>query len=114
MAVLLVTPRHAMKQERSQAYVTGPVDFCARIGRCHIDLQSCAGGADGDPLAAIQQKLNSQFKLTTTTANLSDIVSAGDVVALQKNGLKMSALSALATESNTYKDGKIGGGRAKE
>jgi hypothetical protein len=33
----------------------------------------------GDPLAAIQQKLNSQFKLTTTTANLSDIVSAGDV-----------------------------------
>ena len=67
----------------------------------------------GDPLAAIQQKLNSQFKLTTTTANLSDIVSAGDVVALQKNGLKMSALSALATESNTYKDGKIGGGTGK-
>ena len=67
----------------------------------------------GGPLADIQQKLNSQFKLTTTTANLSEIVSAGDVVALQKKGLRMSALSAPSMESNTYKDGKIGGGTGK-
>jgi hypothetical protein len=68
--------------------------------------------AQGD-LAALQQKLNSQFKLTTITANQLDIVTAGDVVTLQKDGLKMSALAAPLMESNTYKDGKIGGGAAK-
>jgi hypothetical protein len=68
--------------------------------------------AQGDP-AIIQQKINSQFKLTTTTANQSDIVTPGDVVVLQKDGLRMSALTTVLTESNTYKDGKIGGGSAK-
>ena len=67
----------------------------------------------GDPVAALQQKLNSQFKLTVTTKNLSEIVTAGDVVVLHKDGLKMSALAAPLTESSTYKDGKIGGGGAK-
>jgi hypothetical protein len=67
----------------------------------------------GDPLAAIQQKLNSQFKLTTTSKNFADIVTPGDMVVLQKGGLKMSALSTLVTESSTYKDGKIGGGAGK-
>ena len=45
-------------------------------------------------IAAIQQKLDAQFKLTTTTANLVDIVTAGDVVELHKDGLKMSALAS--------------------
>ncbi len=67
----------------------------------------------GDPLAAIQQKLNSQFKLTTTSKNLAEIVTAGDVVVLHKDGLKMSALAAPLEESSTYKDGKIGGGGGK-
>ena len=73
---------------------------------------SLALAAQGD-LAAIQQKLDSQFKLTTLTANGSDIAGAGDVVELQKDGLKMSALASPLMESNTYKDGKIGGGDAK-
>lgn len=70
--------------------------------------------AQGD-LAAIQQRLNAQFKLTTLTPGGLDIAEtgAGDVVELHKDGLKMSALAAPLMESNTYKDGKIGGGTAK-
>jgi hypothetical protein len=73
---------------------------------------SLALAAQGD-LAAIQQKLNSQFKLTTLTPDGSDIAEPGDVVVLQKDGLKMSALASPLMESCTYKDGKIGGGSAK-
>ncbi len=73
---------------------------------------SLALAAQGD-LSAIQQKLDSQFKLTTLTPNGSDIVEPGDVVVLQKDGLKMSALASPLMESNTYKDGKIGGGAGK-
>jgi hypothetical protein len=64
-------------------------------------------------LADLQQKLNSSFKITTTAANHSDIAAAGDVVEVHKDGLRMSALSTVLTESNTYKDGKLGGGAAK-
>jgi hypothetical protein len=67
----------------------------------------------GDPVAALQGRLNSQFKLTTTTKNLTEIVTAGDVVVLHKDGLKMSALASPLAESSTYKDGKIGGGGGK-
>jgi len=62
--------------------------------------------------ADLQQKLNASFKITTVTAN-NDIATPGDVVELQKDGLKMSALASLLTDSNTYKDGKIEGGGGK-
>ena len=65
--------------------------------------------AQGDP-AAIQQKLSAQFKLTTTTADRSDIVTAGDVVVLRKPGLVMYAVTSPMPPSNTYKNGKIGQG----
>ena len=65
--------------------------------------------AQGDP-AAIQQKLSRQFKLTTTTADRSDIVTAGDVVVLHKPGLVMYAVASPMPPSNTYKNGKIGQG----
>ena len=64
-------------------------------------------------LADLQQRLNDSFRITTLAANHMDIVTAGDVVELRKDGLRMSALSTILTESNTYKDGKIGGGGAK-
>lgn len=66
----------------------------------------------GNP-ADLQQRLNSSFKITTTTANHSDIAAPGDVVELHKDGMRLSAMSAVLTESNIYKDGKIGGGAAK-
>lgn len=65
--------------------------------------------AQGDP-AAIQQKLSAQFKITTTTADRSDIVTAGDVIVLHKPGLVMYAITSPMPPSNTYKNGKIGQG----
>jgi hypothetical protein len=71
-----------------------------------------AYGQAGNP-ADLQQKLNATFKITILAANHSDIATPGDVVELHKAGMRLSALSAVLTESNTYKDGKIGGGGAK-
>jgi hypothetical protein len=48
--------------------------------------------------------------LTTTTADRSDIVTAGDIVALHKPGLMMYAVASPLPPSNTYKNGKIGQG----
>jgi len=69
-------------------------------------------GQAGDP-ATLQQKLNASFKITILAANNSDIATPGDVVELHKDGISLSALNTVLTESNTYKDGKIGGGAAK-
>jgi hypothetical protein len=63
----------------------------------------------GDP-AAIQQRLTSQIKITTTTADRSDIVTAGTIVQLHKPGLVMYAVSSPLPPSNTYKNGRIGQG----
>ena len=71
-----------------------------------------AYGQAGNP-ADLQQKLNAAFKITTTTANMADIAAAGDVVELHKDGMRLSAMNTVLTESNIYKDGKIGGGGAK-
>jgi hypothetical protein len=70
---------------------------------------SCIYARAGDP-AAIQQALNSQFKLTTVTADRSDIVTPGDVVVIHKPGLLMYAVASPMPPSNTYKNGKIGQG----
>src|SRR5664279_3105346 len=66
-------------------------------------------GQAGD-LAAIQGRLNSQFKLTTTTTDRSDIVTAGDIVVIHRPGLIMYAVASPMPPSNTYKNGKIGQG----
>jgi hypothetical protein len=71
---------------------------------------SLGAAAQTGDTAALQQKLYTQFKLTTITADRSDIVTAGDVVAIQKPGLIMYATVAPLPPSNTYKNGKIGQG----
>ncbi len=60
----------------------------------------------GDP-AALQLKLNAQFKLTTTTADRTDIVTPGDVLEIEKPGLVMYAVASPLPPSNTYKNGLI-------
>ena len=65
--------------------------------------------AQGDP-AALQQRLNAQFRLTTATADRTDIITAGDVVAIHRPGLVMYAVAAPMPPSNTYKNGSIGQG----
>src|ERR1700755_377668 len=57
--------------------------------------------------ADLQKKLNSEFALTKTTADRSDIVTAGAVLVLHKDGLVMYSTTAAAAPMNTYKDGKL-------
>ncbi|MGA3011743.1 MAG: hypothetical protein ABSD72_15910 [Terracidiphilus sp.] len=69
----------------------------------------CAGmtAQTGDPATQIQAKLVSQVKLTKPTADRSDIVAAGDVVVLQKDGLMMCSTASSYAFSNTYANGVL-------
>jgi hypothetical protein len=60
--------------------------------------------------ASIEQKLESQYTLTKAAADRSDIVTAGSVLVLKKDGLLMSATTSGSAAQNTYKDGKISQG----
>ena len=57
--------------------------------------------------AAIETKLTSQYALTKTTADRTDIVTAGAILVLQKDNLMMVDVSSSNMFQNTYKDGKI-------
>ncbi len=56
---------------------------------------------------AIQEKLNSQIRLTKATADRSDIVTPGDVVVLEKDGLMMCASNSSYAYSNSYSNGVL-------
>ncbi len=62
-----------------------------------------------DPAArtAIQKKLESEYALTKTTDDRSDLVTAGAVLTLHKDKLLMSVATNSYTCNNTYKDGKF-------
>lgn len=60
----------------------------------------------GDP-EAIQQKLNTMFTPTTTTEDRTDIVTAGSVVIIHKEGMLMYSVASPLPPLNTYKNGKI-------
>jgi hypothetical protein len=80
------------------------------FGIAAIMAAFCVGSPaqSGDP-AAIQQKLTSHFKLTKTTADRTDIVTAGDVVVLQKDGLMMCSADSPYPYSNSYSNGVLSG-----
>ena len=69
----------------------------------------CAGMAAqaGDPATMIQQKLVSQIKLTKAMADHTDIVTAGDVVVLNKDGLMMCSSASTYAYANTYSNGVL-------
>jgi len=61
-----------------------------------------------DQGAAIQKKLESEYQLTKTTDDKSDIVTAGSVLVLHKDKVLMVAATSAANPCmNTYRDGKI-------
>src|ERR1035437_5070252 len=60
-----------------------------------------------DQSILIQNKLLSQFNLTKTRADRSDIVTAGDVLVLQKDGLMMCSTASAYAYSNTYDNGVL-------
>jgi len=66
-----------------------------------------AAPALSDQALAIQNKLLSQIKLTKATADNSDIVTAGDIVALNKDGLMMCTSAAGYAGHNTYDGGVL-------
>ncbi|MGD0786781.1 MAG: hypothetical protein ABR898_02270 [Terracidiphilus sp.] len=63
----------------------------------------------GDPATLIQQKLVTQIKVTKTTADRTDIVTAGDVLVLHKDGLMMCSSDSSYAFSNTYSNGVLSG-----
>ncbi len=81
--------------------------FCA-FGFAAFTAIFCLGieAQSGDP-AAIQQKLVSQIKLTKATADRTDIVTAGDVLVLEKDGLTMCSSDSSYAFGNTYSNGEI-------
>ena len=61
-----------------------------------------------DQKAEIQKRLASQFALTKTTADRTDIVGdAGSILVLHKDGLLMFTVDTKAPPTSTYKDGKL-------
>ena len=65
-----------------------------------LSIFSLTAIAQSGDLAAIQQKLNEQFKLTRTSADGSDIVTAGDVVTIHKRNLVMFSSTAVPATNN--------------
>jgi hypothetical protein len=61
----------------------------------------------GDPGTLIKEKLVSQIKLTKAAAAHDDIVTAGDVVVLHKDGLMMCSSASSYAFSNTYINGVL-------
>jgi hypothetical protein len=73
-----------------------------------VATPSAARAEDQNSKAAIQKKLESEYQLTKTTDDKSDIVTAGSVLVLHKDKLLMVAVtSAVNPCMNTYKDDKI-------
>ncbi len=67
-----------------------------------------ASSAVAQDRAAVQKKLEAEYQLTKTTADQSDIVTAGAVLVLQKDNLLMVATSTTGNPcTNTYKDGRF-------
>jgi hypothetical protein len=60
-----------------------------------------------DSPEAIRQKIEAQFPPTKTTADKSDIVTAGAVLVLEKDGLEMSSVASQSQAQNNYRGGKL-------
>jgi len=83
-----------------------------RVNICALCIFAALSGARaqvGDPATLIKEKLVSQIKLTKTTAAHDDIVTAGDVVLLHKDGLMMCSTASSYAYSNTYQNGVLAG-----
>jgi hypothetical protein len=89
-------------QELSMSSVMKP-GLTAAVSLLFAAAHLAAQGNSAD----LQQKLTSEFSLTKTTADRSDIVTAGAVLVLHKDGLVMYNTPAQTPPLNTYKDGRL-------
>jgi len=60
----------------------------------------------------LEEQLQSEYMITTPTADNTDIVTQGSVLILQKKGFSAGAASSKVLTLNTYKDGQIHAGAA--
>jgi hypothetical protein len=70
-------------------------------------MLSAALGAQGDPKDLLLKKLNEQFVPTKFTADKSDIVTAGVVVALKEDGLLVYTVTVPMAPISVPKKGKL-------
>jgi hypothetical protein len=89
------------KWHMAQVQRLGVVGLAALAAIFSVGMEAQAG----DPGTLIQEKLVSQIKLTKTAADHSDIVTAGDVVVLHKDGLMMCSSDSPYAFSNSYSTG---------
>ena len=73
-------------------------------------LASARTSTAQDSPEVIRQKIEAEYPLTKTTASKDDIVTAGAVLVLEKDGLEMSAVSNNVPAQDNYKNGKISAG----
>jgi hypothetical protein len=79
--------------------------FTVLIGTISLaQLQAAAG--------TLEQQLESEYMITTPTADETDIVTMGSVLILQKKGFSAGSVSSKVSTQNTYKDGQIHAGAA--
>jgi hypothetical protein len=72
-----------------------------------VIVSGMARAQDDAQRTALQQKLKDTFTLTKVTAVGDDIVSAGSILTLHKDGLQMCSLDAKIPLTNVYKNGKL-------
>jgi hypothetical protein len=70
-------------------------------------ISSIGLAAQGDPATLIKEKLATDIKVSKAAADHSDVVTAGDVVVLHKDGLMMCSSASSYAFSNTYSNGVL-------
>ena len=86
-----------------------------QVRRVHVLILAVVAGISalvaqaqiGDPATLIKEKLVSQIKLTKAASAHDDIVTAGDIVVLHKDGLMMCSSASSYAFSNTYSNGVL-------
>src|SRR5580693_4036244 len=75
-------------------------------------LFSCLGARPcrADQAVGLQKQLETKYAITKTTADKTDIVTAGSVLILEKDRLLMYATTTGSPPQNTYNDGKLSAG----
>jgi len=80
--------------------------FAALTATCSLTWAQTPNGT------TLEQQLESQYAITTPTADNTDLVTTGAVLILQKKGLSAGGVSSKIATQNTYKDGQIKAGAA--
>ncbi len=87
--------------------LTKPISTFIALTALIAGMSTVSVAEDQGARAAIQKKLESEYALTKTTDDKSDIVTAGAVLTLHKDKLLMSVASNSSSCTNTYRDGKF-------